>query len=125
MRYRVIAVAVLASLAAWGDSRFRVAQVARNDLPPGKGQCDIRLLIDDAVEVTVRRDMVAVRTLAGADASDDGSECSSPLPDRDLTGFHFQSVDGRGEVRLVEPPSPRNDVAAIVRIHDGPGGIGH
>jgi len=124
MRKWVVATAVLASLPAWGDTRFRVTQMSGTDLPPGKGQCDIRLQVDNEVEVAVHRDMVAVHTLAGQDARDDGSECSLPLPGREVAGFSFQSIDGRGEVRLVEPPSPRNDFSAIVRIHDGPAGFG-
>src|ERR1035441_10385131 len=124
MRNWVIAVAVLASIPAWADSRFRVAQMTRTDVPPGKGQCDIRLQVDNEVEVSVRRDMVVSRTLSGADARDDGSECNFPLPDRDVRGFSFQGVDGRVDVRLVAPPSPRNDFAAVIRIRDSAGGFG-
>jgi hypothetical protein len=93
-------------------------------VPPGRGQCDIRLQVDNEVEVTVRRDMVAIRTLAGQDARDDGSVCNLPLPDRDIRGFEFQTIEGRNEMRLVEPPSPRDNFAAIVRIRDSAGGFG-
>jgi hypothetical protein len=98
--------------------------MVRTDVPPGRGQCDIRLQVDNEVEVTVRRDMVVSRTLSGQDAIDDGSECSFPLPDRDIRGFSFQGVDGRGDVRMVAPPSPRNDFAVVVRILDSAGGFG-
>jgi hypothetical protein len=124
MRHWVIAVAVLAAISARADTHFRIAQMKRTDTPAGRGQCDIRLQVDDEVEVTVRRDVVLIHTLAGKDANDDGSECSFPLPDRDVRGFNFQSVDGRNEMRLVEPPSPRNDFAVIVRIRDSATGFG-
>jgi hypothetical protein len=97
--------------------------MTRTDVPPGKGQCDIRLQVDNEVEIAVRRDMVRIRTIAGQDARNDGSECNFPLPDRDIRGFRFEGIDGRGEVRLVEAPSPRNDFAAVVRIHDSRGGF--
>jgi len=96
----------------------------RTDVPAGRGQCDIRLQVDNEVEVSVRRDMVVSRTLSGQDAVDDGSECNFPLPDRDIRGFSFQGVDGRGDVRLVAPPSPRNDFTVVVRILDSAGGFG-
>ncbi len=98
--------------------------MARNDVPLGKGQCDIRLEVDNEVEVTVRRDMVLVRTISGQDARDAGSECNAPLPDREVRGFNYQVVDRRNEIRLIEEPSRRNDFAAIVRIRDGAGGMG-
>jgi hypothetical protein len=98
--------------------------MTRDDVPPGKGQCDIRLQVDDQVEVAVRRDFVSIRTLSGQEARDDGSECNLPLPDRDIRDFNFQVIDSRNEIGLVEPPSPRNDFAAIVRIRDSASGFG-
>lgn len=117
--------AVLAALPASADSRFRVAQMTRNDVPPGKGQCDIRLLVDDEVEVTVRRDLVLIHALSGQDAQNDGSECNFPLPDRDLRGFSFKVVDSRNDIRMGALPSRDNDFAVIVRIHDSASGFGH
>jgi len=96
----------------------------RNDVPMGKGQCDIRLQVDDQVEVAVRRDMVSVRTLSGQEPRNDGSECNAPLPDRDFQGFNLEVMDSRNEIRLMEPPSRRNDFTAIVRIRDSAGGFG-
>jgi hypothetical protein len=98
--------------------------MARNDAPPGRGQCDIRLQVDDQVEVAVSGDQVFVRTLSGQDARDDGSECNAPLPGGDVPGFNFEVKEKRGDINLVEGPSRRNGGRAIVRIHDGPGGFG-
>jgi hypothetical protein len=96
--------------------------MTRNDVPLGKGQCDIRLQVDDQVEISVRGDMVSVRTISGRDSRDDGSECNEPLPTRDVQGFRFEGIDGRGEVRLLAEPSRRNDYQAIVRIRDSGSG---
>ena len=98
--------------------------MTRDDVPPGTGQCDIRLQVDNEVEVSVRGDSVAIRTIAGRDARDDGSECNAALPDRDIVGFNFQVVESRNEIRLVAEPSRRNNFAAIVRIRASSGGEG-
>jgi hypothetical protein len=96
----------------------------RDDVPAGKGQCDIRLQVDNQVEVALRGDFLSVRTLSGRDARDDGSECNAPLPNRDIAGFNFEVKDSRGDIRLIAEPSRRNDWAAIVAIRDSPGGEG-
>jgi hypothetical protein len=113
-----------AALPLLADTRFQVRRMTRDDVPQGKGQCDIRLLVDNEVEVSVRGDLVAIRTIAGRDARDDGSECNAPLPDRDVAGFNFQVVESRNEIRLLGEPSRRNGFAAMVHIRDGSGGEG-
>jgi len=120
----LLALTLLTTLPSAADTRFQIRQMTRNDVPPGKGQCDIRLQVDDQVEIAVRRDFVSIRTLSGQEARDDGSECNLPLPDRDLQGFNFQVIDSRNEIALAEPPSRRNDFAAIVRIRDSAPGYG-
>src|SRR5947209_4015098 len=111
-----------AALPALADTRFQIRRMERNDVPLGKGQCDIRLQVDNEVEVAVHRDTVSIRTISGRDARDDGSECNAPLPDRDVPGFNFQVLDSRNEIRLLAEPSRRNDFTAIVRIRDSDGG---
>ena len=113
-----------AALPALADSHFQVRRMTRDDVPAGKGQCDIRLQVDGQVEVAVRGEQVSIRTLSGRDARDDGSECNGPLPNRNIQGFRFEVVDSRGEIRLVGEPSRRNDFAAIVSIRDSAGGEG-
>src|SRR5437763_17006662 len=115
---------LLGALPAIADTRFQARRMTRDDVPLGKGQCDIRLQVDNQVEVQVRSDMVFVRTLAGQDARDDGSECNAPLPNRDVGGVRFEVMDSRGDIRLLAEPSRRNDFAAIVAIRDGSGGFG-
>ena len=113
-----------AALPALADTRFQVRRMNRDDVPLGKGQCDIRLQVDNQVEVHVRGDQVDIRTLAGQDARDDGSECNAPLPNRDVGGVRFEVMDSRGDIRLLAEPARRNDFTAVVAIRDGSGGFG-
>ncbi len=116
-------VAGLLVLPAFADIRFPLRR-ARNDAPPGRGQCIIRLQVDDQVEVVLDRDQAFVRTLAGQDARDEGSECNEPLPGREVPGFNFEVLEKRGDVQLVEAPSRRNDGKVIIRVRDPQGGFG-
>ena len=113
-----------AALPAVAQVQFRVARMTRDDVPFGKGQCDIRLQVDNEVEVAVRRDFVNIRVLYGQNPRDDGSECNAPLPDRDIQGFNFEVKDSRGDIRLAAEPNRRNDFTAIVQIRDSQGGFG-
>src|ERR1039458_1141657 len=85
-RYAGALLMLCAALPASADTHFQVRRMNRNDVPSGKGQCDIQLLVDNEVEVSVRGDMVDIRTISGHDARDRGSECNAPLPDRDEIG---------------------------------------
>jgi hypothetical protein len=115
---------LIAALPALADTRFQIRRMTRSDVPLGKGQCDIRLQVDNQVEVQVRGDFVTVRTLSGQDARDDGSECNFPLPNRDVGGVRFDVMDSRGDIRLLAEPSRRNDYTAIVAIRDNASGFG-
>jgi hypothetical protein len=121
---RIALLLFCAALPAWADTHFQARRMTRDDVPPGQGQCDIRVQVDDQVEVSVRGDLVTIRTLAGRDARDDGSECSAPLPDHEIVGFRFEVKESRNEIRLLAEPSRRNRFAAIVRIRDTSSGEG-
>ena len=123
-RIGIALLTLVAALPAAAQVQFRVARMTRDDVPAGKGQCDIRLQVDNEVEVAVRRDMVNIRVLSGQNPRDDGSECNAPLPDRDFQGFRFEVIDSRNDIRLIAEPSRRNDFTAIVQIRDGAGGFG-
>jgi hypothetical protein len=116
--------ALFAALPAVADSQFRIRRMTRDDVPMGKGQCDIRLQVDNEVEVSVRGDTIYSHTLAGRDAYDDGSECNAPVPNRDIVGFNFEVLDERGDIRLLAEPSRRNNYSAVVQIRDSKGGQG-
>src|SRR5882762_5194639 len=123
MRFSALMI-LAAALPALADTRFQIRRMTRDDVPLGKGQCDIRLQVDNEVEVHLRGDGVTIRTLAGQDARDDGSECNAPLPNRDVEGFNFEVRESRNDIRLLAEPSRRNDFAAVVRIRDSSGGFG-
>jgi hypothetical protein len=123
-RLGMVAAILLIVLPVLADTQFRARKMVRNDVPPGKGQCDIRLQVDDEVEVTVRGDLVYLRTIRGRDGRDDGSECNEPLPNHPAADFKLEVKDGRGETRLIAEPSRRTDFQAVVRIRDGDAGEG-
>ena len=115
---------LLLALPLYADIQFTARPLTKGEAPRGRGQCDIRLLVDDTVEVSVRGDRVDVHNISGGDARDDGSECSAPLPSRDFEGFQFAVKEKRNEISLAEPPSPRNDYRAVVFIRDTAPGEG-
>jgi len=82
--------------------------MTRMDVPADKGQCDTRLQIDAEADVSVWRDLVHIRTISGRNGRGDGSESNAPLPARDVEGFRFEVAVGRGEIRLLSPPSRRS-----------------
>src|ERR1051325_10199939 len=110
--YGRIGIALLtlaAALPAAAQVQFRVGRMTRDDVPFGKGQCDIRLQVDNEVEVAVHADLVNIRVFSGQPARDDGSECNAPLPDRgEIQGFNFEVRDSRNDIRLIAEPSRRN-----------------
>ena len=98
--------------------------MTRMDVPADKGQCDTRLQIDAEADVSVWRDLVHIRTISGRNGRGDGSESNAPLPARDVEGFRFEVAVGRGEIRLLSPPSRRSGYQAVVYIRDCAGGEG-
>ena len=124
VRMAGLAAVLILSLPAGAETEFRARKMTRGDVPLGKGQCDIRLRVDAEVEVSVRGDVVSIRTISGRDPRDDGSECNEPLPDRTLEGFTFEVLDRRNDMVLLAEPSRRNGFRAIVRIRDSEGGEG-
>jgi len=119
-----LALLLFVAAPALADTEFRVKRMTRDDVPLGKGQCDIRLRVDGEAEVSVRGDTVSVRTISGRDARDDGSECNEPLPARALSGFDFDVRDRRGDIALLSEPTQRSGNRAVVRIRDNDGGEG-
>ncbi len=109
---------------AAADTSFTVKRMTRTDVPSGKGQCDIRFRVDNEVEVAIRGDRVDIRTIAGRDARDDGSECNFPLPVGVVNNFRWEKRDGRGRVELMEEPTRRSGNRAIFNVRDSDGGEG-
>jgi len=106
---------------AVADTTFQPRFTSNYRGPAGGGECTIRVMIDDEANVILRGDTVYVQVVSGGPARDDGSECTGPLP-RNVTGFQFRGIDGRGEVRLIEQPSQSNRWSGVVNIRDKKGG---
>ena len=113
----------LISIPLLGDSTFQVRRTTQRDIPFGVGQCDIRVVVDNETEVSLTGDMIHMRTLQGREGRDAGSECTAPLPQGSVDGFHFQVMAARGQVALLSQPSFRSS-GAVVRIRDTDGGEG-
>jgi hypothetical protein len=115
---------VLLTSPALADIQFHARPMTNAKIPHDKARCDIHLMVDQQVEVSLHGDMIGVHTLTGHDARDDGSECSAPLPDKVVDGFTMEVKKRRGEVKLVSEPSARNNFTATVFIHDNTAGEG-
>jgi len=69
-----------AALPAVADTRFQVRRMTRDDVPAGKGQCDIRLQVDDEVEVSVRGDLSPSAPSPGATRATTAANATPPCP---------------------------------------------
>ena len=116
--------ATMLALPVMADIDFPVRRMSRTDVPLGRGQCDIRVAIDNEADVRLQGDHVFIRTIQGREGRDAGSECNVPLPRGSVDGFNFQMIDGRGEVALLSQPDQRFGSGVIVRIRDEQGGEG-
>lgn len=112
----------LLASSAFADTTFTARQMTRDDVPDGKGQCDIRFRVDNVVELTLRGNRVIIRTLAGRDSRDEGSECNFPLPNTYVDNFRWEKRDGRGKIELISEPGDRRNPAVVFRIQDSDGG---
>ena len=92
------------------------------DLKSKKGQFDLRLKVDGAVEVFMQGGLLRYRLIDGKPPVDSGSDYTQPLPRATFRKFELQQKDGRGDVRLLETPSESNDFTARLRISDPKGG---
>jgi hypothetical protein len=118
----VAAGAMILALPLMADVDFQVRRMARQDVPVGMGQCDIRLIIDNEAEVSLQSDRVYIRTIQGREGRDAGSECNMPMPRGFIEGFRFQKMDGRGDMALLSQPSSRGGSVVVARIRDNDGG---
>jgi len=82
-----------------------------------QGEMNIRLRVDQDVEVAIQGSRVRVRTLGGRWATDQGSDMSAPLPMRPVP-VEMSRRDGRGRVWVIEQPSHRNGFRMVLRISD-------
>jgi hypothetical protein len=101
-----------------GVTQFQARRASPLSATPGKGWCDIRLIVDGEADVSLRADRIFARNVTGPAVQDDGSECSVPLPDGPVHSFRFEAKGRRNDVRLLEQPAAQNAFTALVRIRD-------
>lgn len=113
---------LLASALTWAQNDTVFTPKQKNwDERADRGECTIRVWVDDEADIELRGNSVRLRTIAGQPGRDDGTECNQPLPGN-VRNFEFKGIDGRGEVRLVQEPRPANNWTAVVNIKDRKGG---
>jgi hypothetical protein len=79
--------------------------------------------VDQEVAISCRARSCVAQTGSGAPVADEHFKFSRPLPNYDVE-VRLERVEGRGEIRLVEQPSERNQYTARVSIHDPQSGVG-
>jgi hypothetical protein len=73
--------------------------------------------VDGIDEILIRGGAVRVRHLEAKPIQRQDYRFTAPLPEWD-TDLELHKIEGRGDVRLIEEPSSRNDYTAVVRIDD-------
>jgi hypothetical protein len=89
----------------------------------GDGWCRISVRIDDHADVELWGEQLRIRPISGAPGRNQGSQCNAPLPASGvIRDFRFRNIEGRGEARLLEGPTPQNGYVAVVNVRDPRGG---
>ncbi|MBK9170338.1 MAG: hypothetical protein IPM24_23145 [Bryobacterales bacterium] len=86
-----------------------------------EGSCEIRLTVDDTVEVLLEPDWTEYLTVRGTDTLDGTSKCTADPPWYGEAQFEVEKRSGRGRVQLV---APGDDDAVRIRIEDPQRGAG-
>ncbi len=77
--------------------------------------------VDDRVQIRVQNRNARVRVLSGQSVRGASSNFRSSLPRRNVN-VRVNKRDGRGDVRVIEQPSSRNNYTALIEIYDDKGG---
>lgn len=77
--------------------------------------------VDDTAIITLRGRDVRTRNEQGRGVTNVSEQVSGQLPDRRVN-VELRQVSGRGQVQVIEQPSPRNNYTARVRVRDSQGG---
>lgn len=118
----LLAGGALAAAPYWQTGFWEAFRSDNYDPYSRDGRFDIRAIVDHEVEFAVRGGRVFYRTLAGRPPFDEGSEYRKEIPRGEMYGLRLEQRDGRGEMWIVETPSPRNGYALVVRVSDPKGG---
>ncbi len=87
-----------------------------------KGRLDLRLHVDDAVEVRLQGERIMWRRLAGSAGTNAGTETTQPFPMGPLRSLNVVKRDGRGQFVVMQQPTGSNGYEMRLRIYDPKGG---
>jgi hypothetical protein len=79
--------------------------------------------VDQEAVINCRAKICASQASNGTPVADEHFKFSRPLPSRDVQ-VRLEQAEGRGDIRLVEQPSERNQYTARVSIRDPQSGAG-
>lgn len=80
--------------------------------------------VDDTTIIYFHRADVRTRDVSGKSSTQISAQVFDRLPRGPIQVF-LTRRDGRGQVRVIQQPTPDNDFTAAVRIHDPQPGRGH
>ncbi|MCU0229091.1 MAG: hypothetical protein MUF01_15785, partial [Bryobacterales bacterium] len=104
---------------------FVVLESARakdyNETSP-QGVLNLRLMVDDTVEVRLQGDRIVWKSLKGTDGKDMGTERTQHFPMGPLKKLDVVKRDGRGQFVVLQQPTAENNFEMMLRIYDPKGG---
>ena len=89
---------------------------------PMSGTYEFTAVVDGSVEALIRRDYLSFYVLSGAPDVEAEFDPAQAIPAAELAEVRVKKLRGRGEVRLMEKPSPENGYSLRIRIDDPKGG---
>ncbi len=87
-----------------------------------QGRLDLRVHVDDTVEIHLQGERILWKTLKGADGKDAGTEATQSFPMGPLRNLDVTKRDGRGQFVVMQKPTAENNFAMIIRVYDPKGG---
>lgn len=96
-------------------------QFGRDRNSGGAGSLVWRGRVDDVTALEIRDRTVNDRVISGRPAEGVRADFTSALPNREVT-VSVEKRRGRGDVRVVEQPTRRNNYTAVIQIRDSSGG---
>jgi hypothetical protein len=93
------------------------------DSPYSSGYARWSAQVDDRVHVTIQGNRATVSTVAGRPVANMNIDFhgGSGVPDRGVSDLQMRKLQGRGEVRVIHAPDPR-DSSLVFEVNDDDGG---
>ncbi|MCO6510042.1 MAG: hypothetical protein J5I65_04545 [Aridibacter famidurans] len=89
--------------------------------PVGNGQMNWQGNVDDTVQITIRGRVATARAISGRFPTSVVANFQDNLPRRPVN-VTVRTIEGRGDVRVIQQPSRQNGFAAVIEIRDSRGG---